>query len=127
MTPTQTKILAVLRTADHPLSAYDVLAVLRETQPKAGPPTAYRGLQKLIDAGLAHRLESINAYIACRLDHSKAPTAYAICDDCGRVSEHTGEAITAQLTAAARDGGFEPSRAVVELHGTCRDCRGQSN
>lgn len=104
------------------MTAYEVLAELHKTNPKAGPPTAYRALDKLIAAGLAHRLESINAYIACRVDHSGAHPAFAICDDCGAVREHTGAGITASVDAAARDGGFTATRAVVELHGTCRNC-----
>ena len=65
LNPMQMRIRDLLAAAQKPLSAYDVIDALREDG-RLAPPTVYRALQKLIDKGLAHRLETQNAYVACR-------------------------------------------------------------
>ena len=78
----QSRIRDLLAGADKPLSAYDVIDALRD-HGRVAPPTVYRALQKLIDEGLAHRLETRNAYVACReADAARAmPAAIGIAPD----------------------------------------------
>src|SRR5271166_4024759 len=85
----QMRIRDLLAGAERPLSAYDVIDALRG-QGRLAPPTVYRALQKLIDEGLAHRLETRNAYVACQhgdpsAGHGHAHRAgFMICRVCGK-------------------------------------------
>ena len=58
------QVYRVLRSARGPMTAYQILDAVR---PKgiSAPPTVYRALNRLMRDGLAHRLESMNAYVAC--------------------------------------------------------------
>lgn len=122
LTATQSDVLEVLRQARRPLTAYEVLSDLRRTRATATPPVAYRALARLIALGLAHRLESLNAYLACCAEHDVAPV-FAICDACGTVSEHLNADLTARLERVARLDGFTPTASVIEVHGRCGPCR----
>ena len=61
-------VLKILQTSEQPMSAYEILGKLRDKNPKIAPPTIYRTLSDLVERGRAHRLESLNAYIACKTD-----------------------------------------------------------
>lgn len=123
LTPAQEHVLFALRAAEVPMSAYEVLAVLRESQPTAAPPTAYRALNRLITLGLAHRLESLNAYVACAEPHHATSVVFTICDDCGDVVEHLDNSLEDEVAALSTSRDFEPTRPVLEVHGRCGDCR----
>ncbi|RAI04141.1 transcriptional repressor [Acuticoccus sediminis] len=127
MTETTTELeriaLKVLRGAPGPVGAYDVLEALKTVRPTAAAPTAYRTLAKLIDKGLAHRLESLNAYVACCAEHGGTAPLFSICDDCGVVGELADPAVASHLAAAVQREGFEAEKQVIELHGRCASCR----
>ncbi len=83
----QAEVQAVLRRSCGPLSAYDVLGELPEANPKIAPATIYRALPALAECGRVHRLESLNAYIACQCASHQHASILSICDDCGTVEE----------------------------------------
>jgi len=119
----QDRIIAdALREAGRPVSAYELIDHLRGETVLA-PQTVYRALQRLIAEGQAHRLESLNAFVACRHDHHEAGTAvFAICEDCGKVSEFDREDAVASLHAWAQEHAFEVGRMTLELRGRCEKC-----
>lgn len=123
LTPNQELVWNELLDAGKPLGAYALLAQLQGDKLKA-PLQIYRALNKLIELGMVHRLESINAFIACTNAHDhKLPHAFAICDRCGKVEEFTDPGIASQLAHWTDASGFKSSRIAVELHGICCDCR----
>ncbi len=116
------RVLGLLRRRGRPLSAYEILDALREDGVTAAT-TVYRALAKLIEAGHVHRIESLNAWTACRAPHHPEAPVFEICDGCGRVTEHVASARLARDIAALSTGsGFAPGRAVIEIHGRCSDC-----
>lgn len=119
---TQADVLAVLRQRGGPLSAYDVLRELRATNPRIAPPTIYRALAALRESGRVHRLESLNAFIACRCDRHAQASILSICDDCGTVEESVAPELLEDLSSVAGRSGFRPSRHVIEIHGICASC-----
>lgn len=123
LSPTQTTTLEALCKAQRPLTAYEVLAALRAWRPNAGPPTAYRALARLEALGLVHRLESMNAYVACCATHHEAPAAFAICDACGNVREIADAKLTDGILSLAAADDFRLEKAVVEMHGRCAGCQ----
>ncbi|MEM1075724.1 MAG: transcriptional repressor [Pseudomonadota bacterium] len=116
------EVLDFLRRADAPLSAYDILGKLRESNPKTAPTTVYRTLNSLTEQALVHRLESINAYVLCQNSEPGHEAILSICDDCGTVEETVAPEVHKTMAKAMGKSGFLPSRHVVEVHGTCSEC-----
>ena len=115
----QAEVLAVLRSHRTPMSAYEMLGCLREEKPRLAPPTIYRALAALTDRGRVHRLESLNAFIACRRNRHRQASILSICDDCGGVEENVSAVLLKGLSGLAAKSGFAPVRHVVEIHGQC--------
>jgi Fur family transcriptional regulator, zinc uptake regulator len=125
-----TNILHALEEAPRPLSAYDLLDRLRPTG-VAAPLTIYRALDKLIEAGKVHRIESLNAFVACRNGehhHEQAGPAqprtvgFTICDRCGTADEFVDETVFARLDGGLAAKGFVPRTSAIEVHGLCARC-----
>jgi len=79
-------VFTVLSKSDRPLTAYELLGRLR-TKGITAPPTVYRSLERLIKDGLAHRLETLNAFVACAKPHHRSAAIFAICRKCGTTAE----------------------------------------
>ena len=126
LTRNQSLVLGVLREAAAPRSAYDILDGLRGEGMRA-PLQVYRALDKLMEAGLVHRLESLNAFVVCadphdHAGHAQGVTAFAICNDCGSVTEFHDDAIENRLSAWQRSEHFTPEKTTIEIRGHCRAC-----
>lgn len=114
-------VVAALRDAGRPVSAYELMEELKGSGVTA-PPTVYRALQRLIDDGLAHRLESLNAFVACKHPHHTTKAVFAICDACGSVTEFDSAAAIKALQAWAKGAEFQVRSMTLELRGTCKTC-----
>jgi len=126
LTRNQSLVLGVLQQAASPRSAYDILDGLRGEGFRA-PLQVYRALDKLMEIGLVHRLESLNAFVACsdphdHAAHSHGVTAFAICEDCGSVTEFHDDTIEGRLSAWQKTKHFKPEKTTIEIRGHCRDC-----
>lgn len=123
LTRNQALVLEALVEADGPMSAYALLDRLREEGFRA-PLQVYRALDKLREVGLAHRLESINAFVACAhpAGHVHDLTAFAICESCGRVEEFSDAVVAERLGAWARRQDFHPAKTTIEIRGACSAC-----
>ena len=115
-------VLEDLSRADGPATAYEILERLRP-QGIAAPPTVYRALNQLMERGVVHRLESLNAFVACAHPRHGEGTAFAICHDCGSVEEFVDEDVNSALGALAGRKGFELDHATIELSVLCAACR----
>jgi Fur family transcriptional regulator, zinc uptake regulator len=119
------EILRVLRSAKSPMSAYAILGAVQNTRITA-PTTVYRALSRLIADGAVHRLESLNAYVACSdLPHLHGSSVFAICRDCGHVDELAEVDVVQRLHSDATRLGFQVEATTIELTGRCALC-GQS-
>lgn len=116
------RIREFLEQADHPVTAYEILDAVRPSGISA-PPTVYRALARLVADGHAHRIESLNAYVACTKPQCRRGMAlFMICDRCGEARELIESGVVQRIEACAERGGFRLDRATVELHGTCGTC-----
>jgi Fur family zinc uptake transcriptional regulator len=116
-------VLNVLNNSDKPMSAYQILEKLKRFGIK-GPPTVYRALEVLQEQGLVHRLESINAFVAC--DHHAGaahPSSFILCKDCGAVSEIHDNRLESILHEWSDKLGFAVIQQTVELLGKCSRCK----
>jgi Fur family transcriptional regulator, zinc uptake regulator len=118
---TQRRVHRILTAAQNPLSAYEVLDKMR-AKGAVTPPTVYRSLDKLIEKGLAHRLESLNAYVACKHPHHHEMAAFAICENCGLVTEFSDPSINERLSRWGDDHSFCSKKVTVEIRGLCETC-----
>ena len=123
LTKNQMLVLSVLEESSIPLSAYTILERLGEHGLRA-PPQVYRALDKLLDLGLAHKLASMNSFLACQHTQcgSHQVTSFAICDGCEQVSEIINTEFERQLNSLAKDVGLQPTRSTIEIHGLCDEC-----
>ena len=121
LTPIRRKVLHLLLESEEPAKAYDLLANL-DGEGAAKPPTIYRALDFLQEMGLAHKIESLNAYVAC--GHASHPhsAVFLICDECGAAEELHAVETSAALDAETKAAGFSVRSAVIEARGTCRKC-----
>lgn len=125
LTPQRRAVLDALVRARAPLGAYDLIEALRPDGARGPAPIAiYRALDFLRENGFIHRLESLNAFIACPHRHAHGEkVVFLICESCRHVEEATAKPLDAALAGLARDHEFTPARQIVELAGTCRHCR----
>jgi len=116
------EVLEIMRRRTSPVSAYEVLDELRETNKKIAPPTVYRVLDALTSKGQIHRLESLKRYIVCQCDEHEHASVLSICDDCGSVEENFAPDLLSTLSNIIGKAGFSAQRHVIEVHGVCGAC-----
>ena len=89
------------------------------------PLQVYRALDKLVEIGKIHKIESRNAFIACQNSScqiSKA-TAFSICESCEDVSEISNTKLSKYLTNFAHESGMKYSKYNLEFFGLCKKCK----
>lgn len=123
LTKNQKLVRDRLAAASGPLTAYALLDDLRGEGFRA-PLQVYRALDSLISSGLVHRLESLNAFVACTCAHSHGEerTAFAICETCGKTEEFSGKGLSGELVEWIGARAFSPRRTVIEIRGLCAKC-----
>jgi Fur family zinc uptake transcriptional regulator len=129
LTKNQSLVFGVLNEAESPVSAYTILDRLRDHGFRA-PLQVYRALDKLLELGMVHRLESLNSFVACAhresqccgAGHGHGTVAFAICDSCGQVSEFHDHDVDHRLAAWAKAKGFRPAKTTIEIRGLCNNC-----
>jgi len=123
LTRNQALVLKALDSAEGPLGAYAILDALRDKGFRA-PLQVYRALDKLLEFGLVHRLESINAFVACAHPecHAHSTIAFAICEKCGKVSEFGDKDVEGRLESWAKAHNFKASKTTIEIRGRCEKC-----
>ncbi|MFV0291876.1 MAG: Fur family transcriptional regulator [Paracoccus sp. (in: a-proteobacteria)] len=123
LTPVRRRVLEILLERHQAMGAYEVLERLAAEGLGKQPPVAYRALDFLVEHGLAHRIQRLNAFAACQSGHEDdhAP-AFLICRSCQTVAELDDELLRTNLAQAAGNAGFVVERATVEALGLCRNC-----
>ena len=126
LTNKQALVRNLLGKTKGPLSAYAILNQLHDSGFR-GPVQVYRALEKLMELGLVHRLESLNAFVACQqrtCDHqSKKTIIFTICEICGSVQELVNNGLEHLVRSLEKDIDFLTNRSVIELKGICSTCK----
>lgn len=123
LTRNQEIVFGALRASDVPLSAYEILDLgnVRDQGLKA-PLTIYRALDKLCARGLVHRIESLNAFVACDRGPHSEPVGFMSCERCKKTVELPVGACEDILRSSAEDNGFDLEKITVEISGRCTSC-----
>jgi Fur family zinc uptake transcriptional regulator len=123
LTPARRRVLELLMKAGQPVKAYDLISAFSDTAGEtAKPPTIYRALEFLEREGLAHRIESLSAYVACRGQPGGHAAAFLICDCCGR-TEEIAAPVDEALRGLASEAGYTIQAVAIEARGRCMACR----
>jgi Fur family transcriptional regulator, zinc uptake regulator len=122
LTPLRQQVLEILLRRKGPVKAYEVLAELQRERESAAPPTAYRALEFLLSVGLIHKIESLNAYVACTHKEIHRTGLFFVCDDCHSITELEDPKIDRLLSKTGESAGFKVGAAEIEIHGKCRNC-----
>ena len=121
-TPVRRKAFEILLQEHRAIGAYEMLDRLRDAGFGSQPPVAYRALEFLVAHGFAHKIERLNAFIACAHPGADHSPAFMICRLCQSVAEAQSETSREGLGDAARAAGFQIERTVVEAEGICPSC-----
>ncbi|WP_162528576.1 Fur family transcriptional regulator [Novosphingobium sp. BW1] len=111
-------VLAALARAAAPLSAYQIIAALRDERKTVAPPPIYRALKRLLDQGEIERIEMLSAYRIRIVEKC----IHAICDSCGGLSSIPASHAVDALNAAMKHAGFASPRLSIEATGRCARC-----
>ncbi|AUH02287.1 zinc uptake transcriptional repressor Zur [Pectobacteriaceae bacterium CE70] len=124
LTPQRQEVLRLMAQQPGAISAYDLLDLLRVSEPQAKPPTVYRALDFLLEQGFIHRVESTNSYVLCHhFEEHNHTSALFICDRCGQVTERQTVGVEENLQQLAKQSDFILRHSVVEAHGLCSACQ----
>lgn len=122
LTSGRRKVLSVLLQEHRALSAYEILEFISPENGRAKPPIAYRALNFLTEHGFAHRIERLNAYVACTHPEETHAPGFMICRLCHAVDEVHMKPTKSALATAARAKGFQIERTTFEAEGICPTC-----
>lgn len=123
LTALRRRVLELVWSGHGPVGAYALLEALRQEGHAAAPPTVYRALDFLIEQGLVHRIERLNAFVGCPRPGGAHAGQFLICSACGDAAELEDPQIAEALAQAAARAGFSVSLLTVEAEGLCANCR----
>ena len=124
LTKNQQIVFDIIEKASEPLKAYSILFNVKKKGINA-PPQVYRALEKLIELGKIHKIESKNSFVACtnsNCEISKA-TIFSICESCEEVKEINDQSLIERLTNFNDKSGMKYKRYNLEFFGLCRNCK----
>ena len=116
-------VLDYIEKVNEPIKAYSILHNVQKKGIKA-PLQVYRALDKLVEIGKIHKIESRNAFVAwknssCQL--SKA-TSFSICESCEEVSEISDNKLSKYLKSFQDKAGMKFKKYNLEFFGLCKKC-----
>ena len=119
-------VFEALAKSPQAMGAYDLIdALAANGHKRLAPISVYRALDFLLEAGLAHKIESRNAFVACpHLHGADEVVVFMICENCGRVQEATSDQVSKAIGGVAKANRFTLKSQVIELQGRCAACGG---
>jgi len=117
------RVLELVWASHKPIGAYALLDELRNEDLGSAPPTVYRALDFLIENGLIHRIERMNAFVGCSHPGEQHRGFFLICGECGNAEELESASVADTIAASASRHGFAARDMTLEVTGTCADCR----
>jgi len=123
MTKQRNSVLQQLQQASGFQSAQQIHAALSASGIQIGLATVYRSLTALsanheIDELKTAEGETLYRHCATNKHHH-----HLVCRECGKTKEITGPSLEHFLTSVAKTEGFTDLEHVIEIWGTCSNCR----
>lgn len=127
LTSLREHVLELVWQSHQPLGAYTLMDMLAKLSTrKVAPPTVYRALDFLLEEGLIHRINSLNAFIGCPSPGEKHQSHFLICQHCKVAVELDNPTLQQSISAAAEESGFSVSSHSIEINGLCPSCQTKS-
>ena len=123
LTENRRAVLELLLAEHRPVGAYEIVERFDWKRRRPAPAQIYRALSFLEAAGLAHRIASRNAYVACSGSKEGHGTVFLVCRSCGTVAEPNGGAVGLAVRELAAASGFALHAHALEMTGLCPECR----
>ena len=124
LTKNQQTVLEILESSSEPLKAYTILFDIQKKGIKS-PLQVYRALDKLIEIGKVHKIESRNSYVACKHEgcNAKTSTSFLICENCENVKELIGNNLFSYFSKQSDKNNFQYRKHSLEIYGLCESCK----
>ncbi len=123
LTPIRRKTLELIWKSHRAVKAYDLLDQIKPLQQSVKPATVYRALDFLLEQGLIHRVESLNAFIGCTCSERQHEQLLLICLRCHEVEERPGKLVMQAVSQELSHAGFTPYHKAIEVQGICKHCK----
>jgi len=123
LTPIRYLVLELIWDSHKAVKAYDLLDRIKPLQHAAKPATIYRALDFLIEQGLIHRVESLNAFVGCSCSEHQHEMLLLICKHCNEVEERPAPIVMGALSQEFSKAGFVAHSKAIEAQGICVKCR----
>ena len=122
LTAIRRRVLELICSSHKAIGAYELLDLFREEASKAKPVTIYRALDFLMDVGLVHKIESLNAFIGCLQAETDHQSVILICNNCKNAYELDASSVYQTIFTMSNKIQFTPTSLTIELHGLCFSC-----
>ena len=122
LTKNQRIVLNLLQNSGEPLKAYFILDSLKK-EGLNSPLQVYRALDKLVELGKIHKVESLNSFIICNNSNCASNTAFTICERCGKVKEIKNNNLTEGVNELVRENKLNITRYNLEFYVVCKTCK----
>ena len=122
LTKNQKIVFNLLQNSGEPLKAYTILENLKREGLKS-PLQVYRALDKLVELGIIHKIESQNSFIACSNSNCASNTAFTICRRCGDVKEIKNNHLFEQVSDLGKKNRLNVQRFNLEFYVDCNGCK----
>ncbi len=122
LTKNQKIVFNLLQNAGGPLKAYTILDILKKEGLKA-PLQIYRALDKLVELGKIHKIESQNSFIMCNNSNCASNTAFTICERCGDAKEIKNNNLSEGVRALIKKHRLNITRYNLEFFVLCKKCK----
>ena len=122
LTKNQRIVLNLLQDSGEPLKAYFILDSLKK-EGLNSPLQVYRALDKLVELGKIHKVESLNSFIICNNSNCASNTAFTICERCGKVKEIKNNNLTEGVNELGRENKLNITRYNLEFYVVCKSCK----
>ena len=117
-------VLDLIEKSRGPVKAYSILNNVQKKGINA-PPQVYRALEKLIKLGKIHKVESKNAFVACKNSNCEITkaTIFSICEICEKVTEISNTNLSKYLSNFKDKDGMKFNKYNLEFFGLCKKCK----
>jgi Fur family ferric uptake transcriptional regulator len=105
------------------VSADQLFEAVRRDAPGIGRATVYRTLQWMVGASLARKVDFGEGRSRFEPACGHPRHYHLICTTCHRSSEFLSSDIESFIEEIASARNFVPAQQVVQIHGTCQECR----
>ncbi|MDR2489483.1 MAG: transcriptional repressor [Desulfovibrio sp.] len=122
LTKLRRAILEVLLASEAPVKAYDLIELMRDKGKRLTPATVYRTLDFLLQYGLAHRINALNAYVPCTGHHNEHALLLFVCSRCQQAEELDDPVLYESMRSRLDELGMTLHDNSIEIQGACKKC-----